>query len=338
MSQLLAFVLLIGPLIFIHELGHLLAAKLIGVKVVRFSIGFGPAIAKFQIGETEYRLAPIPLGGYVSLLGQSPNEVLDPQDADRALRNKPLWGRYFVLGAGPAANLILPFFLYFAFFLGHTDVAPPIVGTMLDGSAAATADLKPGDRVVSVEDVEVQSWRDLQAQIRPAPDQELLMIVDRDGERFERYITPRRSFYKTVVGEVVPRGLLGVFPWVYAPQIGIADPNSPASEEGLQTGDIVTSINGEPVTTVGQLERELTRHRDASVRLTYLRAQRTPGPLATYLWFDSRHARLLPRKETGFRTGIEPANTFIRKVEPESPAAAAGLKAGDRILSCGEQV
>lgn len=337
LSQLLAFVLLIGPLIFIHELGHLLAAKLIGVKVVRFSIGFGPAIAKMRIGETEYRLAPIPLGGYVTLLGQSPTEVLDPQDADRALRNKPLWGRYLVLGAGPAANLILPFFLYFAFFLGHTEVAPPVVGTMIDGSAAASADLQTGDRVVSVEGVEVQSWRDLQAQIRPAPDRELLMVVDRDGERFERYVTPRRSYYKTVVGEIVPRGLLGVFPWVYAPQIGIADPNSPAAEEGLQTGDIITSINGEPVTTVDQLELELSRHRDASLRLTYLRAKSTPGPLANYLWFESRHARLLPRKETGFRTGIAPANTFIRKVDPESPAARAGIVAGDRVLAFGDK-
>ncbi|HEY8374899.1 MAG TPA: site-2 protease family protein, partial [Nannocystis sp.] len=104
MTQFLAFILLIGPLIFVHELGHLLAAKLVGVKVVRFSLGFGPALARVQIGETEYRIAPIPLGGYVTLLGQSPDEELAPQEEHRALRNRPLWARYLVLGAGPLFN------------------------------------------------------------------------------------------------------------------------------------------------------------------------------------------------------------------------------------------
>jgi regulator of sigma E protease len=91
MSKILAFVLLIGPLIFIHELGHMLAAKLVDVKVGRFSIGFGPPIFRRSIGETEYCLAPILLGGYVTLLGQNPYEEIAEQDRDRALSSKPLW-------------------------------------------------------------------------------------------------------------------------------------------------------------------------------------------------------------------------------------------------------
>lgn len=337
MTQFLAFILLIGPLIFIHELGHLLAAKLVGVKAVRFSLGFGPALARVRIGETEYRIAPIPLGGYVTLLGASPDEELSPQEADRALRNKPLWARYLVLGAGPAFNLLLPLFLYFAFFLGHTVVAPPIIGTMQDDSAAATSGLEPGDRVVAIEGDDIHAWHEMQDRVREAPERELRLQIERDGVRFDRFVTPRKNVVKNLVGEQEARGLLGVYPWVYAPQIGITDTESPAHAEGLQTGDIITSVNGEPVETIEGLEKELERSRDGALRLTYLRPRAARGEFGRYLWFDSYHARLLPRHERGQSTGLLPANTFIRTVEPGSPAATAGLAPGDRVLAVGDR-
>ena len=331
--QLLAFILLIGPLIFFHELGHLIAAKLVNVKVLRFSLGFGKPLARLRIGETEYCLAPIPLGGYVRLLGHGADEDIPPQEAHRALRNKPLWARYFVLVAGPAVNLVLPLLLYFAFFLSHTVVGPPVIGTVLDDSAAAAAEIQAGDRVIEIDGDDVHSWHDMQSHVRVAPERELRLQIERDGIRFDRFVTPRRTVIKDVLGESQPIGLLGVYPWVYAPQIGLNDPNSPAFAEGLRTGDIITSINGEPIHTVEQLEKELAKTRDTSLRLTYLRAKPARAEIGTFLWFESAHAKLLPRAETKFSTGILPANTFIRSVDPSSPAASAGLRPGDQILA-----
>jgi regulator of sigma E protease len=173
--------------------------------------------------------------------------------------------------------------------------------------------------------------------VREAPERELRLQIERDGVRFDRFVTPRKNVVKNLVGEQEARGLLGVYPWVYAPQIGITDTESPAHAEGLQTGDIITSVNGEPVETIEGLEKELERSRDGALRLTYLRPRAARGEFGRYLWFDSYHARLLPRHERGQSTGLLPANTFIRTVEPGSPAATAGLAPGDRVLAVGDR-
>src|SRR5690606_19589877 len=144
----------------------------------------------------------------------------------------------------------------------------------------------------------------MQERVRAAPDHEIKLQIERDGARFDRFVTPRRNVVKNAVDEPEARGMLGVFPWVYAPQIGIVDTHSPAHAQGLQTGDIITSVNGEPIETVEELERELERQGTALLRLTYLRAVPVQGELGTYLWYASHHARLLPRQEGGASTGL----------------------------------
>ncbi len=343
MSKILAFILLIGPLIFIHELGHLLAAKLVDVKVGRFSIGFGPPLLRRRVGETEYCLAPIPLGGYVTLLGQNPYEEIPEQDRDRALSNKPLWARYLVLAAGPLANLIVPILLYFFFFLTHAVQPPPVIGTVLDGSAAALAGLEPGDRIVEIDGNDVRSWKEMQTLISASPDVELRIEIEKQGKRVERFVTPRRTFVENPLGVPEPRGLLGVYAHFYAPQVGIVDPRSPAYEGGLRTGDVITSIDGEPVRTIEDLQTLVADPPDSLVRLTYLRPHATAFAFGTFLWFESNHAQLLPRPESGREgaradespTGLLPANTFVRAVDHDSPAARAGLRPGDRVLEVG---
>ncbi|MCX4239343.1 site-2 protease family protein [Paraliomyxa miuraensis] len=335
MGNFWAFILLIGPLIFIHELGHLLAAKLVDVKAPRFSIGFGPPLLRFRMGETEYCLAPIPLGGYVTLLGQAPGERIAPGDADRALSAKPLWARIFVLAAGPAANLVLPLLIYFIYFLtlAPTSLPPAVIGTVVDGSAAEQAELRQGDRIVAIDGEDVRSWNDMGKRIELAPGQELRVQIERDGERIDRVVTPSVELERGPLG-VTQVGRLGVVRRFYAPQVGVIDEASAAYVEGLRTGDVITSINGEPVRTIEELQRMLESTGDGLVRLTYLRAEPVAGPLGTYLFYESAHAQLLPRKGPDGRpsTGLRPGNTFVRAVDPGSPAERAGIRPGDQVL------
>src|SRR5574341_1905010 len=148
---LVPFIVLVGILIFVHELGHFIFLKLFGVKVTRFSLGFGPALLRIRRGETEYRLSAFPLGGYVKMLGEDPQDEIGPEDEGRAYHQKPRWQRAVAVAAGPAFNLILPLPITFAFFAAQDTLPPSTIGTVLAGSPAAAAGLMPDDRVVEVD-------------------------------------------------------------------------------------------------------------------------------------------------------------------------------------------
>ena len=330
--SLLFFILLIGPIIFVHELGHLLAAKLVGVQVHRFSIGFGRPLARLRLGETEYCVAPIPLGGYVQMLGQQGQEISDPALQQRSLSHKPLWAKLLVLAAGPLANFVLPLVIYFFIFLGQTTQYPATVGGVLDGSPAALAGLQTGDRIVAIDGEEVDSWGDMVRVVSASPERELHLEIERDKERVERFVIPRRTVRYNDLGDREDVGQLGILMHSYAPQIAIVGPDAPAALEGLRDGAVITSFNGDPVVTVEDLERALARTSDSLIRLTYLRAEEADSPLGTTLVYRSAHAQILPRKESGLNVGIVAANTSIRSVVADRAAAAAGLRGGDRVL------
>src|SRR5512144_2412845 len=144
-------VLLLGGLIFVHELGHFVTAKLLGVKVLKFSIGFGPRLMGLRRGETEYLLSLLPLGGYVKMAGDDPSQPPDPADRGRGFLEQTPSRRFAIAAAGPVANLLFPMIIYLALGLAQTGslTAGPTVGTVFPGSPAEAAGLRPGDRIAA---------------------------------------------------------------------------------------------------------------------------------------------------------------------------------------------
>src|SRR5213082_1294362 len=157
---LLSFALVISVVVFFHELGHLIVGKKLGVKAVRFSIGFGPRLLSFRGGETEYRVSLLPLGGYVKFAGDNPYEELPPEDRGRGFLEQPPWKKGLIAFAGPAANFALAVALYFVVFAApHQDLAAK-VGYVKPQSPAAQAGLRSGDLIVAIDGDRVEAWTD----------------------------------------------------------------------------------------------------------------------------------------------------------------------------------
>src|SRR5437868_1889504 len=134
--DLVYFIVLVGVLIFVHESGHFLWAKLFGVRVLTFSLGFGPRVAGFSRGGTDYVIAALPLGGYVRMLGENPHEQIRREDEPHAFHTQPVWRRVVIVFAGPMMNLAFPLVLYFVVFLGTTTLSPAIIGDVFPGQPA----------------------------------------------------------------------------------------------------------------------------------------------------------------------------------------------------------
>lgn len=202
---ILIAILGIGFLILVHELGHFLAAKAFGMRAEKFYIGFPPAAVSKKIGETEYGIGFIPLGGYVKISGMTREEEIPKEVRPRAYCAKPVWQRIIVISAGPAMNLFFAGLLFFIFFYqGLPDYrATSVIATVQAGSGAAQAGLEPGDRLIAVDGVSSGDTAELRAELRSRPGQPVTLTAERDGEAL--------TIPATVgVNEETGEGLLGV--------------------------------------------------------------------------------------------------------------------------------
>jgi len=334
-----AVLVLLGVLILVHELGHFIFAKLFDVKVMRFSLGFGPRLVGFTWGETEYRLSAIPLGGYVRLLGEDPGDPIPPVDRPRALAAKPLWQRYTVVVAGPVFNLLLPLFIYFIHFAGQRTMLPPTIGTVLPDLPAANAGLLPGDRVESVDGRHVRYWEELEHIISTSAGKTLRFAIRRGPDAEERDVTPIQTERSGPFGRKERVGWIGVTPRFHLPEIGVLDPSSPAAQAGLKTFDFITAVNGVPVATWTEFARAIERAGASPVRLNYVRGGYSAVPFAHIEIEEPGSAVVIPvavfdtAGRRHYETGILSAEPFVFSVEPESPADRIGLRRGDQILS-----
>lgn len=203
-ASVVAAVVVLGFLILIHESGHFFVAKRMGVKVLKFSIGFGPRLFGTKSGDTEYVLSAIPFGGFVKMVGEDPEEEVAEADRDVAFPSKSIAARAAIVLAGPGTNIVGAFLLFALVFVAYGVRMPSEeakVGGLSPGMPAEAAGLKPGDVVKAVDGVAVANWDELYKAIRGSGGQPLAIDVDRDGRRLEMQVTPKEVIDKTLFGE-----------------------------------------------------------------------------------------------------------------------------------------
>ena len=329
----LSFIVLLGVLVFVHELGHFLVAKWCGVKVLRFSIGFGPKLFGFTKGETEYQVALLPLGGYVKMAGDTPHEELPPEEAQRGFLAQPPWKRAAIVAAGPAFNLAFPVLVFLFVLWGTTQITSARVGVAEPGLPAAEAGLRPGDIVRAIDGQPVRGFEDITPLVRDRAGVPTVLLVERDGQPLQLSLTPARMVDTDVFGSS-ERGVIGVGDRGRAPNVGVP-PGSPAHAAGLRTTDLVVAVNGAPVKTEAELEAAVAAAPAGSVAVRALRPRPLPvGPGVELGTLDVLEVKVdKPEGATARALGLDRVDLYVMRVEPGSPAARAGLAVGDRLES-----
>ncbi|MFO0549660.1 MAG: RIP metalloprotease RseP [Polyangiaceae bacterium] len=336
--DLVYFALLCSVLIFVHELGHFFWAKVFGVKVLTFSIGFGPKIVRIRGRETEYCVGILPLGGFVKMLEETRQESVLPEDRPRTFEAQPIYKRAIIVLAGPLMNLIFPVLLYFGVLVGEEESAPPTIGFVAPGHPA-DGKLLPGDRVLAVDGAPIYTFEELRRAISKSPGREITLSIFRGRERLEVVVVPQERRIKKPLEIVDVIGEIGVGPSRPASVIGVSRTDSPAYRAGLRTFDVVIEVRGKPISQFHELEDALADNRGETIPVSYLRPVPVPrvlGNMADIAVYESGVAALTP--DTGNlsvqqRTGIESADLFVFDVPEGSAEAKADLRREDRIVA-----
>jgi regulator of sigma E protease len=341
--DLLYFIILISSLIFVHELGHFLFAKAFGVKVLTFSLGFGPKILRLRGRETEYCISALPLGGYVKMLEASKTDIVLPEDRKRTFESLPVYKRIIIVLAGPLMNLAFPVLLYFSVFVTDGPFFPPTVGVVLPNHPAE-GKLQQGDRVMSINGEEIGTFDELKRIVAKSPGQPLRFKVFRDNRYVDVELTAEDTVERRELDIVERVGTIGVQPRSPAAVIGVGDPESPAYRAGLRTFDVITHVAGQPVRPYAELIEALADNRGETVPITYLRPASVPsalGGLADMAVFESGVVALTPDpggSDFVSRTGIEIADLYAAIVPEDSYFHKAGLRPGDKIVRLDDEL
>jgi regulator of sigma E protease len=238
-SSILPFIFVLGVLVFVHELGHFLLARWHGVRVLTFSLGFGPKLFKFTRGDTEYCVSIIPLGGYVKMAGETPDDDAPPKPDEFFAKSK--WQRFQIYIAGPAMNVVAAFLIMVGVYLNGVSEPsyqgnPVEVGRVLEKSSAAKAGIQVGDRVTRVAGYDTPTWADYEKAMLLAAGREIEVVLVRQGTERTLHFTPDLI-------EKYHAADLGVRPMLHM-RVGRVHPGEPAEKAGLKTGDVILAVNG----------------------------------------------------------------------------------------------
>lgn len=209
--NIFALVIVLGVLIFFHELGHFLVARLLGVGVETFSLGFGPKMIGKKIGITDYRISAIPLGGYVKMVGEQPDADLDPADIPLSFTHKNVFKRILIVAAGPFFNLLLALIIFYGIFqISGMLILKSSIGEVNEGTPAYRTGLKKGDLVVSIDGVKILSWEDMAKMITTSKGKTLSISVIRSNSMRVVDVTPEPKIFKNIFNEDIERYVIGV--------------------------------------------------------------------------------------------------------------------------------
>ena len=261
MTTLLSFLFVLGVLVFIHELGHFLLARWNGVRVLTFSLGFGPKILKVQRGDTEYCISIIPLGGYVKMAGENPED--GPSGKEDEFLSKTKWQRFQILIAGPVMNIVLAVVLLAAVLMQGAAVLayldkPAVVGLVQPGSPAERAGIQPGDVITQFGTADVTKWEHLEMAVAGRPEREVDVVIIRNGSEQRLKVRPDLTELRTRNDARFEIGTIGVLPDVYPSVTGFVA-GKPAEASGLKVGDQIRAIDGERMAFYSQVLQTLSK-------------------------------------------------------------------------------
>lgn len=271
-----ALIITLGILITFHEFGHFWVARRCGVKVLRFSVGFGKPLLRWhdRLG-TEYVIALLPLGGYVKMLDERESEV-PAEQLDQAFNRKPVAQRFAIVAAGPLANFLLAILAYWLLFVVGTQVPAPLVGQVQENSPAATAGLQPGDEVLRVNGRNTPSWQEVGLGLLANMGESTRITLDvrQENASHERQLQVDVKNFLAGQNEPDPFGSLGFTPWRpdIEPVLGSIQPGSPAAAAGLQADDRILRVNQQSITSWAALVEQLQAHPEQQILLQVQRS------------------------------------------------------------------
>lgn len=283
-TSIFAFVIVLGVLIFFHELGHFLVARLFGVGVEKFSLGFGPRIFGKTVGITDYRISAFPLGGYVKMVGEEPDAEIDPADIPISFTHKHVFKRILIVAAGPIFNLLLAVLIFFVLlWYSGIPMLKSTVGEVSEDSPAFAAKLQKGDHIIAIDGKPVEFWDEMAAKIVASEGKPLLFTIKRGDEQFTVSIKPQQISHKDLFGEDVNRYIIGVAAAedVYQKKLNLFE----AGKESVLQTYFYTNITIKSIFKMLQGKLSAEKNLGGPIKIAELAGKQAQQGAAQLFWF-----------------------------------------------------